>query len=243
MASLGSSLSRGFGSWLGGLFISVIFVAELRDAVTCADRQIHALAAPVPERELAVEVFGIGWIFVAEAVPAFPNPVQIAVMQIEERVTADRGEVGHIAPEGDVSEEMRVLVHPGVEPKAAGRRVDVQLLVEAVQTEPIPPECIDPFAPIDPRPAGAVIERGARVSEHGGEDKIGGVSGDRVPVGKRKILIVQHLANDPFELREHESMPRQEVPLLILLRVRGVVGVGLTAVPHGLGEGLLIRRE
>ena len=68
-----------------------------------ADRQIHALAAPVPERELAVEVFGIGWIAVAEPVPAFPNPVQVGVMEIEERVTADRGEVGHIAPECEMS--------------------------------------------------------------------------------------------------------------------------------------------
>src|SRR6476659_8574141 len=107
-------------------------------------------------------------------------------MQIENRVTADRGEVGHIATNRDVSEEMRILVHAGVEPKATRRRVDIKLLIEAIQTEPIPPECIDPFAPVDPRPAGAVIERAAWVPEHGGEDKIGGVSGDRVPVGKRK---------------------------------------------------------
>ena len=138
---------------------------------------------------------------------------------------------------------MRVDVEPGIEPKAAGRRVDVQLLVEGVQSEPVLIERIDPFAPIDPGPASAVIQRAARVPEHGGEGEIVGVSGDRVPVGKRKILIVQHLANDPLELIKHESMPGQEVPLLILLRVGGIVGVGLAAVPHGLGKGLRIRRE
>jgi hypothetical protein len=36
-------------------------------------------------------------------------------------------------------------------------------------------------------------------------------------------------------------MPRQEVPLLKLLRVGGVVAVGLTAVPHGLGIGSKFR--
>ena len=117
-------------SRLGRLFIAVIFVAELRGTVSRADRQIHALAASVRVRELAIEVFGIGWILVAEPVPAFPEPVDVGVMEIEERVAADRGEVGHVAPEGDMSEEVRVLVEPGVEPKAAGRRVDVELLVE-----------------------------------------------------------------------------------------------------------------
>jgi hypothetical protein len=78
-------------------------------------------------------------------------------MEIEERISADRGEVGHIATDCDVGEEMRVLVQPGVEPKAAGRRVDVKLLIEAVQTEPSHPECVDPVTTVDPRPAGAVI--------------------------------------------------------------------------------------
>ncbi len=34
-------------------------------------------------------------------------------MEIKDRVTADRGEVGHIATDGDMSEEVRVLVDPG----------------------------------------------------------------------------------------------------------------------------------
>ena len=92
---------------------------------------------------------------------------------------------------------MRVDVEPGIEPQAAGRRVDVQLLVEGVQSEPVHVEFIDPFAPIHPGPARAVIQRAARVPEHGGEGEIVDVSGDRVPVGQRKILIVQHLANSP----------------------------------------------
>jgi hypothetical protein len=41
-----------------------------------------------------------------------------------------------------------------------------------------------------------------------------------------KILIVQHLANDPRELVKHEPMPGKEVPLLIMLGVRGLVWVG-----------------
>ena len=84
-----------------------------------------------------------------------------------------------------MSKEVRVLVHPGIEPKVAGRRVDVQLLVEGVQSEPVPVEFIDAFAPIDPGPASAVVQRAARVPEHGGDDPIGRVSGDRVPVGQR----------------------------------------------------------
>ena len=131
----------------------------------------------------------------------------------------------------------------GLNPRLPCRRVDVNLLVQGVQIDPVFVERIDPFAPIDPGPARAVIQRAARVPEHGGEGEIVGVSGDRVPVGKREILIVQHLANDPLELMKHESMPGQEVPLLILLRVGGVVGVGLAAVPHGLGIGSRIRRE
>ena len=123
---------------LGRLFIAVIFVAELRSTVGRADRQIHALAAPVPVRELAVEVFGIGWIFVAEPVPAFPDPVHVGVMEIEHRVAADRGEFGHVASEGEMSEEMRVLVETGIEPEVAVGRVDVKLLVEGVQIDPVP---------------------------------------------------------------------------------------------------------
>src|SRR4029077_18674755 len=49
--------------------------------------------------------------------------------------------------------------------------------------------------------------------------------------------------NDSFELREHEPMPGQEVPLLILLRIRRVVGVGLAPVPYGFGIGLILFRE
>ena len=131
----------------------------------------------------------------------------------------------------------------GLKPKVARRRVDVELLVEGVQRDPVSVERIDPFAPIDPEPASAVVEGGARVPEHGGDDEIVGVAGERVPVGKRKLLIVQHLANDPLELRQHQPMPRQEEPLLELLRVGGVVGVGLAAVPHRLGVGSILRRE
>src|ERR1700745_1373340 len=132
---LGGSLLR-----LGRLFIAVIFVAELRGPVTGADRQVRALAASVAVRKRAIEVFGIGWILVAEPIPAFPNPIHVGVMEIEERVTADRREFGHVAAQCDMSEEVRVLVHPGIEPQAAVRRVDVKLFVEGVQSEPVPVE-------------------------------------------------------------------------------------------------------
>src|SRR5918996_846822 len=167
-----SGITGGLAPCLGRLFIAVIFVAELCSTITGADRQIHALAASVPVRERAVEVFGIGGILVAEPIPAFPDPVHVRVMEIEERVRADRGEVGHVAAECDMSEEVRVLVHPGIEPKVAGRRVDVKLLVEGVQREPAPEGCIDPFAPIHPEPARAVVQRAARVPEHGGQDEM-----------------------------------------------------------------------
>ena len=124
-----------------------------------------------------------------------------------------------------------------IEPKVAVRRVDVDRLVEGAQIDPLFVDDVDPFAPIDPGPARAVVQRGARDPERGGDDEIVGVSGERVPVRKRKLLIVQHLANDPLELMKHQSMPGQEVPLLKVLRVRGVGGVGLAAVPHGLRIG------
>src|SRR6476659_4833965 len=146
---------------VGRFFVGVVFVAELGDPVSRADRQIHALAVPVPVCELPVQVLRIGWILVAEPVPALPDPVQVAVMEVEDRVTADGGEVGHVAPERDVSEEMRVLVQPGVEAEVAGGRIDVELLVQAIQTEPALPEYIERFAPIYPEPAGGVVERGA----------------------------------------------------------------------------------
>src|SRR4029077_3155703 len=98
-------------------------------------------------------------------------------------------------------------------------------------------------APVNPRPASAVIQSAARLPEDGRDDQIGGVSSDRVPVGKRKLLIVQHLANDPLELVKHESMPRQEIPLLIMLRVGGIAWMRLAAVPPRLGEVPLIWRE
>src|SRR4030095_9738791 len=100
---------------------------------------------------------------------------------------ADGGEVGHVAPECDVSEEMGVLVEPGVEAEAAGGRGDVKLLFRATQTQPAPPEHIDPFARIYPGPAGGVVERAARQPEHGRDDEIPGVSRDGVPVRKREI--------------------------------------------------------
>src|SRR6202030_614755 len=99
---------------LGRLFITVIFVAELRRTIGRAHRKIRALAASVTVRELAIEVFGIGWILVAEPVPALPQPVDIGVMEIEHRVASDRGEFGHIAPKSEVSKEVGVLVESGI---------------------------------------------------------------------------------------------------------------------------------
>src|SRR6202011_4538876 len=96
--------------------------------VARADRQIHTLAAPVAVRKLAIEVFGIGWIRVAEPVPALPQTVDVGVMEIGHRVASDRGEFGHIASEGEMSEEVRVLIETGIEPQAAVWRVDVELL-------------------------------------------------------------------------------------------------------------------
>src|ERR1700730_3618636 len=84
---------------LGRLFITVIFVAELRGTVAGADRNFIALSASVAVRELAIELFGIGWILVSEPVPALPQPVDVGVMEIEHRVGSDRGEFGHIASE------------------------------------------------------------------------------------------------------------------------------------------------
>ena len=240
--SLGGLLRRQV-LWLGWLFITVVFVAELRGAVSRADGQIDALAAPVAVRELAVQVFGIGGIGVSQPVPAFPEPVDVGVMEIEHRVAADRGEFGHVAPECEMSEEVGVLIEPRIEPKAAVRRVDVELLVEGVQTDPVTVEVVDPFAPIDPEPARSVEQRGARLTEHGGDDEIVGISRHRVPVRKREILVVQHLTNDALELIEHQSVPRQEEPLLVLLRVRRVVGVRLAAVPNGLGVGSILLRQ
>ena len=132
--------------WLGRLLIAVILVAELRGTVSRADGQIHALAASVAVRELAIQVVGIGRIGVAEPIPAFPQPIDVGVMEIEDRVASDGGEFGHVAAEGEVREEVRVLIEPGIEPKVAGRRVDVELLVEGVQIDPVPVEGVDPFA-------------------------------------------------------------------------------------------------
>src|ERR1700736_499844 len=89
---------------LGRLFIAVVFVAELRSTISRADRQIRTLAASVTVRELAIEVFGIGWIVVAEAAPALPQPVDVGVMEIKHRVASDGREFGHIASEGAMSE-------------------------------------------------------------------------------------------------------------------------------------------
>ena len=92
-------------------------------------------------------------------------------MEIEERVASDGREFAHVAPEREMREEVGVLVEPGIEPKAALRRVDVELLVEGIETDPVSVDVIDPFAPIDPEPARAVVQRGARLAEHGGEDR------------------------------------------------------------------------
>src|ERR1700732_2272828 len=110
---------------LGRLFITVIFVSERRGTVARAARQIHALAASVAVGELAIELFGIGWILVAKPVPALPQPVDVGVMEIEHRVASNRGEFRHISSEGKVSKEVGVLIEPGIEPKAAVRRIDV----------------------------------------------------------------------------------------------------------------------
>src|SRR5580692_5914786 len=104
---------------LGRFFIGVIFVAELRNTVGRGDWQIDALAAPVSICKRAVEIFGIGWIGVAESIPAFPNPVQVGVMEIEQGVTADRGEIGHIASDCKMRQEMRVGVQLGIKAVAA----------------------------------------------------------------------------------------------------------------------------
>src|SRR5437763_13225772 len=121
-------------------------------------------------------------------------------MEIAHRVASNRGEFGHSAPEGEVSKEVGVLVEAGIEPKAAGRRVDVELLVEGVQREKALIDHIDALAAIHPEPASAVVQRAARVPEHRGDNEIFGVSSDRVPIGEREVLVVQHLANDSLEL-------------------------------------------
>src|SRR6202045_55562 len=228
---------------LGRLFITVILVAELRRTVASADRQIRALTASVAVRELAIEVFGIGWILVAKPVPALPQPVDVRVMEIEHRVAADSGEFGHIASEGEMSEEVRVLIETGIEPQAAVWRVDVELLVESVQRDPVPIERIDALAVVYPEPASAVVQRAARDPEHRGDNEIIGVSSNRIPVREREVLVVQHLANDPLELIQHQSMPGKEIPLLIVFGVGRVVGVRLATVPDCFGVGSIFRRE
>src|SRR6185369_10916468 len=140
-------------------------------------------------------------------------------MQIKERVASNRGEVRHIAADGDVCEKVRVLIEPGAEPKAAGRHVDVQFLIEAVETQPVHVERVDALTPIDPGMASAVKERAARIAKYDRDREIGLVSGDRIPIGKREVIIVQHLAKCLLKLVEHQAMPGQEVPLLILLRI------------------------
>src|ERR1700686_832019 len=174
---------------LGRHFITVVFVAELRGTVARADRQIHALAASVAVGELAIEVFGIGWILVAKPVPALPQPVDVGVMEIEHRVGSDRGEFCHIASESEMSEEVGVLIETGIEPQAAVWRVDVELLVESVQRDPVPIERIDTLAVIYPEPASAVIQGGARNPEHRRDNQIIGVSSNWIPVREREVLI------------------------------------------------------
>src|SRR4029077_5465833 len=118
-------------------------------------------------------------------------------------------------------------IEPGIEPQAAVWRVDVELLVKGVQRDPVPEARIDALAVIYPEPASAVVQRGARDAEHGGDDEIIGVSSDRIPVREREVLVVQYLANNALELIQHQSMPGEEKPLLILLRVSRVVGMRL----------------
>ena len=90
---------------LGRLLVAVVFVAERRGTVGRADRQIRALAASVPVRELAIQVLGIGGIGVAEPIPAFPNAVDVGVMQVEERVASDGREFAHVPPEREMREK------------------------------------------------------------------------------------------------------------------------------------------
>src|SRR5256885_4913385 len=114
-------------------------------------------------------------------------------MEEEEEVPADSGKIRHVAAECDMSKEVRILVEPGAETEAACRRVDIELLIETVQTQPIHPEVVDPFAAIDPRPASAVKERTPWIAENKRQRKIGLITGDRVPVGKRKLFVFEHL--------------------------------------------------
>src|SRR3984957_7805394 len=239
----GGGLLRGQVQRLGRLFIAVICVPEGRSPIGLADRQIRALAASVSVRELAIEVSGISRILIPEPVQAFPEAVEVGRVQIEHPMDADGGEIGHIAPEANMSKEMRVYVQPGIEPEVAVGPIDVKLLVEGVQIDPVLERCIDASAAIDPKPARTVIQRAARDTEHGWHDQVSFVAGDWVPIGKRKVLVVQNLANDPLELNKHQSMPGEEKPLLKLLWVGRIGSVRLAAVPHRLGIGLSLLRE
>src|ERR1700693_1293296 len=239
----GGGFLRGQVQRLRRLFIAVIFVAERRSTVGHTDRQIRPLAASVSVRELAIEVSGISRILIPEPVPAFPEAVDVGVMQIEHRVSADGGEIGHVAPEANMSEEVRVYVQSGIEPEVAVGPIDVKLLVKGVQVDPVLERCINASAAIDPEPARTVIQRAAWVPEHGWHDQVSFVAGDWVPIGKRKVLVVQNLANDPLELNKHQSMPGEEKPLLKLLWVGRVGSVGLAAVPHSLGISLSLLPE
>ena len=122
----GGGLLRGQVQRLGRLFIAVIFVPERRSAIGQADRQIRALAASVSVRELAIEVSGISRILIPQPVPALPEAIDVGVMQIEHRVCADGGEIGHVAPEANMSKEMRVYVQSGIEPEVAVGPIDIE---------------------------------------------------------------------------------------------------------------------
>ena len=58
-------LRRRPGPGLRRLLVAVIFIAQLRDTVAGANRHVHALAVSIGIGELAIQVFGIGWIAVA----------------------------------------------------------------------------------------------------------------------------------------------------------------------------------
>src|SRR3984957_6356880 len=176
----GGGLPRGQMQRLGRLFIAVIFVPERRSAIGHADRQVRALAASVSVRELAIEVSGISRILIPEPVPAFPEAVDVGVMQIEHRVSANGGEIGHIAPESNMSKEMRVYVQPGIEPEVAVGPTEEKLLVEGSRFVPVLERCIDASAAIDPKPARTVIQRAAWDTEHGWHDQVSFVAGDWV---------------------------------------------------------------
>ena len=170
MCALWRRLPPWSGAAAGAAFHSCHILPERRSAIGHADRN-PALAASVSVRELAIEVSGISRILIPEPVPAFPEAVDVGVMQMEHWVSADRGEIGHVAPEANMSEEVRVYVQSGIEPEVAVGPIDVKLLVKGVQVDPVLERSINTSAAIDPEPARTVIQRAAWVPNTAGTTK------------------------------------------------------------------------